>query len=302
MNDSDLSPIHGRPVIFGEVLFDIFPDGREVLGGAPFNVARHLQGFGCEPLFVSRVGDDERGQQVREAMREWGMDLAGLQLDQAHPTGTVQIAMRGYSHTFDILPDQAYDYIEAEAALPLLQQGHFDLLYFGSLIERSPISRATLEQMRAQRLPQFVDINLRAPWWQRERINELMHGVDWLKLNNEELRELGYGGDTADAAATLFAEYSFNNLVVTRGERGAMIVSEDGITKGAPVAVEKMVDTVGAGDAFSAVCILGLLRGWEWTRTLQHALGFAARLCEVRGAVLPDRAWYSSALSGWGKE
>jgi fructokinase len=302
MNDSDLSPIHGRPVIFGEVLFDIFPDGREVLGGAPFNVARHLQGFGCEPLFVSRVGDDERGQQVREAMREWGMDLAGLQLDPAHPTGTVQIAMRGYSHTFDILPDQAYDYIEAEAALSLLQQGHFELLYFGSLIERSPISRATLEQLRALRLPQFVDINLRAPWWQQERVCQLIHGVDWLKLNDEELRELGYRDYVTDAVATLFAEYSLNTLVVTCGERGAMIVNEDGITKGAPVAVEKMVDTVGAGDAFSAVCILGLLRGWEWPRTLQHALGFAARLCEVRGAVLPDRAWYSSALSGWGKE
>jgi fructokinase len=299
MNESDLSPTHGRPVIFGEVLFDTFPDGREVLGGAPFNVARHLHGFGCEPLFVSRIGDDERGERVRDAMREWHMDLSGLQLDKEHPTGIVQIAMQGKSHTFDILAEQAYDYIEAEPALSLLQEGHFDLLYFGSLIERSPLSRATLEQLRLLHLPQFVDINLRAPWWEERRIMELMRGVEWLKLNDEELQQLGYRGDTVDAAKALFNEYGFNTLVVTRGESGALIVSDEGVAEGQPVAVEKLVDTVGAGDAFSSVCILGLLRGWEWDKSLRHALGFAARLCEVRGAVLPDRSWYVSALSGW---
>jgi fructokinase len=302
MNESDLSPIHGRPIIFGEVLFDTFPDGREVLGGAPFNVARHLQGFGCQPLFVSRVGDDARGEQVRAAMRDWDMDLSGLQLDHEYPTGIVQIAMQGKSHSFDILPDQAYDFIETEAALSLLQENHFDLLYFGSLIERSPQSRATLKQLRTSPLPQFVDINLRAPWWQAEHIAELIHGVEWLKLNDEELSGLGYAGDTVDAARKLFDQYRLNALVVTRGARGALIVTEDGVEQGEPVALEKLVDTVGAGDAFSAVCIHGLLHGWEWRKTLRHALSFAARLCEVRGAVLPDRAWYGSALSGWNGE
>ncbi len=280
-------------------MFDTFPDGREVLGGAPFNVARHLHGFGCQPLFISRVGDDARGEQVRQAMRDWGMDLAGLQLDNEHPTGIVQIAMQGKSHTFDILADQAYDYINAETALSLLTEGHYGLLYFGSLIERSPISRATLEQLRAQHLPQFVDINLRAPWWKQKRVMELVRGIDWLKLNNEELRDLGYDGDTRNAAGKLFTAYGFDTLVVTCGEQGALIVNDEGVEEGTPVAVEQLVDTVGAGDAFSAVCILGLLKGWEWRKTLRHALGFAARLCEVRGAVLPERSWYDSALSGW---
>lgn len=299
MNESDLSPIHGRPIIYGEVLFDTFPDGREVLGGAPFNVARHLHGFGCQPLFISRVGNDVRGEQVRQAMQDWGMDLSGLQLDHDHPTGIVQIAMQGKSHTFDILAEQAYDYIDAETALSQLNEGHFGLLYFGSLIERSPISRATLKQLRAQHLPQFVDINLRAPWWKQKRILELVQGIDWLKLNNEELRDLGYNGDTPNAAAMLYAEHGFDTLVVTCGEQGALIVSDEGIEEGTPVTVDQLVDTVGAGDAFSSVCILGLLKGWEWHKTLRHALGFAARLCEVRGAVLPERSWYDSALSGW---
>ena len=75
-----------RPLVFGEVLFDCFPDGAEVLGGAPFNVAWHLQGFGQEPLFVSRIGDDIRGNQIRAAMSDWGMSLSGLQLDTSHAT------------------------------------------------------------------------------------------------------------------------------------------------------------------------------------------------------------------------
>ncbi len=80
-----------RPVIFGEVLFDRFPDGSLVLGGAPFNVAWHLQAFGQAPLLISRVGDDPLGRQVRGAMLDWGMDTAGLQLDSAHATGTVEV-------------------------------------------------------------------------------------------------------------------------------------------------------------------------------------------------------------------
>ena len=67
-----------RPIIFGEVLFDCFPDGSRVLGGAPFNVAWHLQAFGAEPLFVSRVGNDPMGRKIRDAMLQWGMDTSGL--------------------------------------------------------------------------------------------------------------------------------------------------------------------------------------------------------------------------------
>lgn len=293
------SPISGRPVIYGEVLFDTFPDGREVLGGAPFNVARHLQGFGCEPLFISRVGDDERGQRVHEAMQEWGMDLSGLQRDPQRPTGIVQIAMQGTSHTFDILPEQAYDYIDAGQALSLLHDNEVSLLYFGSLIERSPVSRDTLHRLRAQSQPQFVDINLRDPWWQRDGVASLLQGVDWVKLNDEELKALGFDGVQHEAATRMRKQYGFDLLVVTQGESGAIFVTGDTVEHGEPVPVENLVDTVGAGDAFSAVTILGLMNGWSMHDTLRRALGFAAHLCEVRGAVLPDRSYYQQCLSEW---
>lgn len=299
MNDNSSSPIKGRPVIFGEVLFDTFPDGREVLGGAPFNVARHLHAFGAEPIFISRIGNDERGEQVRRAMREWGMDMSGLQIDPNHPTGIVKIAMHGKSHTFDILADQAYDFIESDQVLPLLHANEVALLYFGSLIERSPVSRATLEQLRSLSQPLFVDINLRAPWWSRERVASLLQGVQWLKLNDEELLQLGYSGEMDTAAMQLREQYGFERLIVTCGDKGAMFIDRQGVERGEPVTVENLVDTVGAGDAFSAVTILGLLHGWSRQKTLQHALGFAAHLCEVRGAVLPDQSYYQRCLSDW---
>lgn len=299
MGKSVQFPGKARPVVFGEVLFDTFPDGREVLGGAPFNVARHLHAFGCNPLFVSRVGDDERGERVRAAMQAWGMDTAGLQRDTAHPTGIVKIAMQGKAHTFDILPDQAYDYIDAQQALAQLHNIEVGMLYFGSLIERSAVSREALRRLRALSVAQFVDINLRAPWWQRDRVASLLQGVDWVKLNDEELVQLGYPGAPAEAAHKMRSRYGFRLLVVTRGEQGALFVSEQGTEEGEPVVVDSLVDTVGAGDAFSSVTILGLLRGWEQAVSLKRALAFSAHLCEVRGAVLPDISSYQGWLAEW---
>jgi len=136
-----VNDIDCRPVIFGEVLYDCFPDGEAVPGGAPFNVAWHLQGLGLSPLFISRVGDDPLGHRVRDIIERRGMDTSGLQLDSAHPTGKVNISLSGSSHSFDIIPDQAYDYI-AEDALPPLPDNA--LFYHGSLAARSPVTARTL--------------------------------------------------------------------------------------------------------------------------------------------------------------
>jgi len=299
MMESSFSALKGRPVIYGEVLFDAFPDGREVLGGAPFNVARHLQGFGMNPLFISRIGDDHRGEQVRLAMRQWDMDTSGLQLDSRYPTGTVQIAMQGTQHTFDILPQQAYDHIDANQALPLVRPEETALLYFGSLIEREPVSRNTLQQLRQRPIPLFSDVNLRAPWWTAEAVAKLLRGVNWVKLNDEELVALGYGGELESAAQKMCAQYGFELLVVTRGEAGALFVTEEKVLQGEPVPVETLVDTVGAGDAFSSVVLLGLMRGWPMHDTLHRALAFAAHLCEVRGAVLTDKDYYETCFLQW---
>ena len=130
-------------------------------------------------------------------------------------------------------------------------------------------------------------------------MTSLLHGVTWVKLNDEELHALGYSGDIITAAQKMREQYDLSLLVVTCGEDGAFFVTENSVERGEPVRVKQLVDTVGAGDAFSSVTILGLLRGWNPGKTLQHALGFAAHLCEVRGAVLPDQSFYQQCLAEW---
>jgi len=109
MNDAS----HGVPVIFGEVLFDCFPDGNSVLGGAPFNVAWHLQAFGLSPVVITSIGDDELGTKVKSAMMDWNMNTAGLQLDPLHPTGSVDIEFKDGEPRYTIVEHRAYDYIDA---------------------------------------------------------------------------------------------------------------------------------------------------------------------------------------------
>ncbi len=289
-----------RPLIFGEVLFDCFEDGTEVLGGAPFNVAWHLAGFGLEPLLVSRVGADPQGESVRQRMADWGLRTDGLQLDDRHPTGRVEIRMLADGgHRFEILPDQAYDHIDPAPLAPLLDALPVDLLYHGSLAVRTPASAAALSALRARGLPRFVDINLRAPWWRPEGVRELMAGARWLKLNDEELDLLQPGEAGREARArSLRAANGHDWLILTCGAEGARLFTGEGEFAGAPPAVG-VVDTVGAGDAFAAVCLLGLIEGWPAATTLERALAFAARICAQRGATAPDRGLYAGLREQW---
>ncbi len=291
-----------RPVIFGEVLFDRFPGGQDVLGGAPFNVAWHLQGFGVAPLLISRVGDDERGRQVLDAMHAWGMDTGGVQTDPDHPTGQVRIEMSGDSHRFDILPDQAYDHIDAAQALRAVAGIAPALLYCGSLAARSHASRHALEILQGQIDARFVDINLRAPWWEPALLHELMQAARWLKLNDEELEQLTEapaGTPLRDRAAGLRERYGLDLLVLTLGAEGALFLSDAGEIQGRPPPVAEVRDTVGAGDAFAAVVILGLLRDWPEALMLERALAFSARICAQRGATAPDPDLYAATLREW---
>ncbi|GBE09492.1 2-dehydro-3-deoxygluconokinase [bacterium BMS3Bbin12] len=294
----------GRPVVFGEVLFDCFEDGDKVLGGAPFNVAWHLAGFGADPVFVSRVGSDSLGERVVAAMGDWGMDVRGVQRDPAHPTGSVQVALTDGQPEFRILPDQAYDYIDAATVAGALRGVSPALLYHGSLSTRNRISRKTLEGLRAAGIPAFVDINLRAPWWTREGLDALLQGTRWLKLSDGELAaltdpEAADGADPVAATRALRGRYGCELVIVTQGEDGGLFVGPDGDGRIESAEVPVLVDSVGAGDAFSAVTILGLLRGWTLAPTFERAAAFAAHICGIRGATTRDRGLYDELLARW---
>ncbi len=300
MKDNEQIPLSGRPVIFGEVLFDLFPDGSRVLGGAPFNVAWHLQGFGLQPLFVSRVGKDSLGDEVVAVMQRWGMDTDHLQRDDRHPTGRVEVALEDGQPSYAILPDQAYDFIEP----PALDGVACSLIYHGTLIERSPVSGETLDRFRRRSgLPSFLDVNLRAPWWELPAVMKGVRGARWVKLNDEELETILQSPLAREAIHTagsrLRADAGLELLVVTLGADGAWIFTREEAHFGEPVKVETIADTVGAGDAFSAVTLLGLLREWPVPVILERALQFAARICTQRGATRPDRTLYDEYLQRW---
>ncbi len=288
-----------RPVLFGEVLYDCFPDGQAVLGGAPFNVAWHLQGFGLSPLFISRVGDDPLGHRVRDSMHKHGMDTSGLQLDSSHPTGKVTITMSGNSHSFEIIPDQAYDYIDQNALPPLPET---TLFYHGSLAARNPVSAETLTYLCARFTDKrMVDVNLRSPWWQRQQVLDLVDGAWLAKLNDEELLQLVPDAeDDATRMQQLIGNAGLQLLLITRGAAGAELLTAAGDSfQVVPDSVTNVVDTVGAGDALTSVLIMGMLQGWPYPQTLERAQAFASAIVGRRGATVEEPEFYQQFIDAW---
>ena len=286
-----------RPLLFGEVLYDCFPDGNRVLGGAPLNVACHLRALGLDPYLVSRVGDDDAGREVLEAMRERTLDRAGIQIDPARPTGRVAVRIDAGEPRFHILPDQPWDHI---AALPDPPPG-VGLVYHGTLALRDPRSRRSLTELRcAIAAPVFVDVNLRDPWWDATLVADTLDGARWCKLNDDELRRLVGPGDLPDAALRLVARHGLERAFVTLGAAGAFALGADGDCHAvAPQPGIAVIDTVGAGDAFAAAVIAGLLGSWGVEATLRRADRLACGVCGLRGAVAANQVFYQQLCARW---
>jgi fructokinase len=286
-----------RLCIFGEVLFDHFPDGERVLGGAPFNVAWHLQAFGLEPHFLSRVGDDEQGREVLQAMRDWGMDTAGLQFDRRQATGQVSVELEDGEPTYNIVAPCAYDRIVPPEPLPKC-----DLLYHGSLALRDPVSRRTIDIfLNDTECRVFVDVNLRPPWWQHDDVLALVSRADWVKINQDELLQLHPGDLFPEDRAQEFRRiHDLQGLVVTRGKAGADLYSCSGdCLHVEPLDDIEVVDTVGAGDAFASVLMLGLAHHWPLQTTLERAQTFASAIVGQRGATVAQRSFYQPFIEKW---
>ncbi|CAD6881109.1 Fructokinase (EC 2.7.1.4) [Methylomonas albis] len=285
--------------IFGEVLFDNFPDGNRILGGAPFNVAWHLHALGRQTLFISRVGEDEAGRTILAAMQNAGMTRSAMQIDATHPTGSVAISITDGQPSYSILDQQAYDYINSEALQHLPRHG---LLYHGSLALRNNVSRQTLLNLQQSWSgPVFLDVNLRAPWWQADQLLEWVAGADWLKLNDEELQLLLPGKQSiSDKMHILKQTYQLSGVVLTLGRQGAMALDSSGeLSSITPDGNIEVVDTVGAGDAFAAVLLLGITENWPMALTLKRAQDFASALVGRRGATVADLAFYQGFIEAW---
>lgn len=289
---------HNQIAIFGEVLIDQFPDGQQILGGAPFNVAWHLQAFAQHPCFISRVGRDATGDKIRQAMQAWGMAVENLQIDPDHPTGTVQVSFSNGEPGYDILDDQAYDFIDDQ----LDSDRQFSVIYHGTLALRNRVSEQALRDLTAGRQGKvFIDVNLRAPWWHKETVSQWLANAHWAKLNDDELTHLAARQNTLQETMRLFLEqHELEVLVVTCGSQGALALSRDGeFIEVAPTADLAVVDTVGAGDAFAAVLLLGMQHGWPLQLAMERAQSFASALVTQRGATVQDLSFYRPFIRAW---
>jgi fructokinase len=280
-------------IVYGEVLHDCFSGERRVLGGAPFNVAWGLGGFGHQPIFVSAVGDDDDGHLIRSRMADWGLAVEGVQRLADKASGEVYVTVEDDEPSYEICEDRAWDHISDQGLIA------DDFLYHGSLALRSEKARETFEAL-AERSPakRFFDVNLRAPYDSLELVRQWMRGADWVKLNIDELALLSdnpkLSFEVADSAIReLIDGYGIGNVLLTGGKQGARIDGEIGraICSPAPQP-DPFVDTVGAGDAFTAFTIHGLLSGMDVEEIVRRASGFAAKVCGLNGATTNDTAFY----------
>lgn len=294
----------GRPIVFGEVLFDLFAD-QSVLGGTSFNVAWNLQGFGLNPLFISRVGSDGYGDEIIKEMKKWGLDTRGVQRDEDHSTGVVLVKMEGNKHTFEIKRKVAYDFIDSIEAAHAIENVKASLLCFNSsLALRGPVSAEALLSIKEQlKTFSFVDVNIRLPWWKDEYIDSILMKSKWIKLNEDELDMIEPGSESNIVRAEeLRKKLNVELLFLTIGSEGAVVISKKGSTAVKPKGGLDIIDTVGAGDAFTATTILGIIKGWNEEKILKRSMEFAAAVCSVRGALITNKSVYQKFLKEWNVE
>ena len=295
-----------RPVVFGEVLFDCFENGDSVMGGAPFNVAWNLHAFGENPLFISRIGQDALGQKIIDVLEEHDFETSGIQVDPEYPTGTVGVHLNNHDASYEIHPDQAYDFIDMNALPEFINTG---LLYHGTLGIRNSFSCKALEYIkRITGAPVFLDINIRKPWDKEVDIAGFIQQASWCKLNEDEFKELSpyltthldSFTESLNESQGLFHSKTLETLFVTRGASGALALRryepKIGVT---PVQKAEVTDTVGAGDAFCSVLILGLLRKWDLKTILERAQDFASAVVGLRGATTTNGDFYEQFKKSW---
>ncbi|MCX6910211.1 MAG: carbohydrate kinase [Verrucomicrobia bacterium] len=273
----------------GEILWDLLPSGKQ-LGGAPANFAYHAHALGAEARVFSRVGGDPLGREILDRLRALGLPTGGVGMDATAPTGTVSVELAADGQPrFTIHENVAWDRLVAdEASLTFAAQA--DAVCFGSLAQRSEPSRRAIRALvtatPATALRVF-DINLRQQFYSREVVEESLRLANVLKLNDTELPVLaamfGLGDSVREQLVALAHRFALRAVALTRGAHGSVLLA-DGVWSEHTGLTVKVVDTVGAGDAFTAAMALGLLAGRPLDDINRHANEVAAYVCSQPGA------------------
>ncbi len=275
----------------GEVLWDCFEDEQHP-GGAPANVAFHAQQLGCRGLVCSRVGTDSLGDELLEYLSENGLETGYVQRDEEHPTSraTVDASPAGENH-FVIHEDVAWDFLEVTASNRELLAGA-DAVCFGTLAQRSPVARETIQTLVGsvgEDCLRIFDVNLRQHWYSADVLEKSLRLSDLVKLNDSEIGMLAeilpdLSSDPAEFAARVRGEYGPRWICITRGAEGCLLLTDQEQVEVRGDAIE-VVDTVGAGDAFTSGLAWARLNDWSLQDSGQFANSVGALVAGHAGAM-----------------
>lgn len=275
----------------GEILWDVFPDGAR-FGGAPANFACSASGLaaGSARVFMAgAVGRDNLGRRALAEFTARGVDVAGVAV-LPEPTGRVDVTVDVAGHaSYVFAPDCAWDNVPWSDSLERLA-AETSAVCFGTLSSRGATALATIRRFLAA-VPspalRIVDINLRPPFWSPDIVRDSLPFANVVKCNDDELpvvaEILGLTGSPEAILQQLVDRHALRLAALTRGARGSLLVTADGSSSDLPGTPVEVVDTVGAGDAFTAAVTLGLLAGWPLSTLHAHAERVAAYVCTQRG-------------------
>lgn len=281
----------GPIVAIGELLWDLLPAG-PYLGGAPLNVAAHLRRLGRPTALVSAVGADEAGDRALAEIARLGVDATWVQIREGTATGTAIATLdRAGSPTFEILRPAAYDRLDLNSSsiceIASMSPAAFVI---GTLAQQSPTVRATTTRLldACPHAIRLYDVNLRDGCWDAPLVNALLEGATVIKMNDIEAGELSrLRGLPLDDLSTFMRELagqaSARSVCVTRGADGARVLLDGIVVEGRPPAVN-VSDAVGAGDAFTAGLLAGILEGHDPVTVLRQALALGGLVAARHGA------------------
>ena len=263
-------------VAFGELVWDIFEEGKQ-LGGAPVNLVYRVNSFGDQGILLSRVGDDELGKESISQLRKLEISDENVQIDPVFPTGTAHVRVGSEGRADYIIdPDMAFDHIEFTAeALKIVRDS--DCLVFGTLVQRYGISKNTLKELlnESPGLLKYLDLKLRKNCYNRPVLESSLHAADILRVKENELytlkSDLGlFEYETKALAQEVINEYDIDVVLVTQSKSGAFAITRNGdyfVESGYKI---DLIDTVGSGSAFSA----GFLHVYLENQNIEEALRF----------------------------
>ncbi|WP_256007247.1 carbohydrate kinase family protein [Pedobacter deserti] len=278
-------------ICFGEVLWDVLPDGPQP-GGAPLNVAYHLTRLGMPAKVVSKIGQDDNGLKLEALMNNWEICTGLLQRDEKHPTSQVLARMNnGNEVTYEIVFPVAWDFISGTRQLTdaMAETGYF---VYGSLASRHDATRQTLlELLEVHQSVHVFDVNLRPPFVSRSLLQSLLLKADIVKFNEAELdiMQTMFGGSySGEYSKVAFISEAFNvpEVIVTKGEFGASYYKEGHAFHMASQEV-KVADTIGSGDSFLAAFLSGHSKKTQPSQLLRNAVAMGSFIATRKGGC-PD--------------